>query len=126
MKWQVLFLFLAREKAERGGIHAVAQAGGLGAVGEDVAQMRIAERAFHFGAHGAVAEIFSLVNIFTGDGGPETRPARARVKFRAGIKKRIAAGDAAIESRGVLIVERSGEGPLRGGAARDVELQRLS
>src|SRR6266481_1506519 len=112
--WRPVFLFLARDKSQGCGIHAVAQACGLRAVREDVAQVRITERAFHFRAHGAVAEVFPLANIFFCDGRPETRPARAGIEFRAGIEERIAAADAAVESRGVLIVKRSRVLPLRG------------
>src|SRR6266436_86664 len=122
--WRPVFLFLARDKSQGCGIHAVAQACGLRAVREDVAQVRITERAFHFRAHGAVAEVFPLANIFFCDGRPETRPARAGIEFRAGIEERIAAADAAVESRGVLIVKRSRVRPLRGSAPRDIELQR--
>src|SRR5258707_10109949 len=123
--WRPVFLFLARDKSQGCGIHAVAQARGLRAVREDVAQVRITERAFHFRAHGAVAEVFPLANIFFRDGRQETRPARAGIEFCAGIKKRVGAINAAVESRGVLIVKRSRVRPLRGGAPRHIELQRV-
>src|SRR5258708_25908631 len=122
--WRPVFLFLARDKAQGCGIHAVAQARGLGSVREDVTQGRITERRFHFGAHRAVAEVFPLANVFFRDGRPETRPARAGIEFCAGIEERVAAVDAAVESCSVLIVQRSRVRPLRGGAPRHIELQR--
>src|SRR5258708_35372060 len=111
--WRPVFLFLARDKSQGCGIHAVAQARGLRAVGEDVAQVRITERAFHFGAHRAVAEVFPLANIFFCDGRPETRPARAGIDFRAGIENRIAQADAQVEYHCSLLLKRSRVRPRR-------------
>src|SRR5271165_3213793 len=61
----------AGEKAEGGGVHAVAEAGGLGAVGEEVAEVGFAEGALYFLADDAAGGICFLVDVFFGDGSPE-------------------------------------------------------
>ena len=57
----VLFAFFGLE-VQRGGVHAIAQAGVGRAVGEDVAQVGAALRAHGFGAHHAVAAVGDLLD----------------------------------------------------------------
>jgi len=69
--------YFSGNEAQCRGVHAVTEARGLGPVREDVTQMGIAQRALHFRAQHADAEIFLLADIFFGDRLPEAWPARA-------------------------------------------------
>src|SRR6266851_9635594 len=86
--------------------------------------MRVAKRALHFCSQYARAEIFFLAHILGSDGFPEARPARPGIEFRVRIEERVAAIHAAIESWGVLIVERTGKSEFGRRAPRDIVLQR--
>jgi len=104
---------------QRGGIHAVAKSCRFGAVRENVPHMRVAERAFYLCSQRAHAEIFFLEDVLPGDGFPEARPTRAGVEFRFRIEERIAAIDAAVQPRRMLIVERTEKGQLGRGALQE-------
>src|ERR1700687_2559943 len=82
-------------EAQGYGVHAIAQAGGRGAVVEYVTQVGIAETARDGGADHAEAGIAGFQNIFFGDGLPETGPAGAGFKLCRGIEERGVAADAA-------------------------------
>src|SRR5260370_9950884 len=86
--------------------------------------MGVAERAFDFRSQHAGAEIFFLSHILTGNGFPKARPASSGVEFRIRIEERIAAIDAAVEPRRVLIVESTGISKFGRGAPGDIVLQR--
>src|SRR5258708_1365873 len=86
--------------------------------------MRVAKRAFHFCSQYPRAEIFFLAHILGSDGFPEARPARPGIEFRIRIEERVAAIHAAIDSWGVLIVERTGKSEFGRPTPRDVILQR--
>src|SRR5688500_7327706 len=87
---------LVTVEVEAGRVHAVAQAGGLGAVLEHVAQVRMATGAPHLGADHSVAGVADELDLVVGDWLPEARPAAARVVLGAGCEERLAAGDAAV------------------------------
>src|SRR5678815_3342621 len=118
----LLLLVFLRLKGERSGVHAIALAGGLGTVGEDVTQMRIAARAQHFGAPHEEAAILLERDGFFRHRRPEARPARAGIVFRRRFEQRRAAADAAIEARLLVVPMLAGERPLGAVLARDVIL----
>jgi hypothetical protein len=89
------------DELQGSGIHAVAQAGGLRAVREDVAEMGVALAAEHFGAFHAKAAVGLLDDVLFGDGSPEAWPAGAGLKLGVGAEQRIAAADAAVDCSGV-------------------------
>src|SRR5487761_2056331 len=105
---------------ERGGVHAIAEAGGLGAVVEDVAQVAATAGAEDFGAGDAGRVIGTLDDAAGLDGRPEAGPAGARFEFRRGTKQRVPAGRTDINSLLVIIQQSAGEGRFRAGVAQDV------
>src|SRR6185437_11089611 len=74
---------LARE-GERGGVDAVAQAGGARAVGEDVPEVAAAARAGHLDAAHAEAAVFVLLDGGGIGGDHEAGPAALRVELGSG------------------------------------------
>src|SRR5579862_8021316 len=72
---------LSRNELHRGRVHAVAQAGRLGTVVEDMAKVRATTGADHLGAVHTVAVIGASENPILGDGRPEARPAGARIEL---------------------------------------------
>src|SRR6056297_3411781 len=54
---------VAALQVDAGGVDAVALAGGLGAVGEDVAEVGAAVLAAHLGAHHAEAAVFDVLDL---------------------------------------------------------------
>lgn len=71
-------------KLQRGGIHAVTQIGRLGAIIENMAQVRLA-----FGTRNGVtthpqAYVAAGADIFLGDRRPKTGPSRPRIEPRIG------------------------------------------
>src|SRR5205823_1563902 len=83
---------------EGGGIDAVAQAGGLRSVLEDVSEMSAARTAHHFRPLHAVAAILFGLDVLFGQRLVETWPACTRFIFRAGIEHRITASDAGVDA----------------------------
>ena len=61
----------------RGGVHAIAQTGGIGAIRKDMAQVGVAEHAFHFAAEHAQTEVVFLADVFGRNGFPEAGPTRS-------------------------------------------------
>ena len=104
-------------------INAVAQAGRLGAVVEDVAEMTAAAPAMHLGANHAVAAIDGLADIAL-DRGIEARPARAALELGLGRKQRQVAAGAGENALAVLLQQRTGAGPLGAMIAQDLILLR--
>ena len=102
-----------------GGVHAVAEAGGFGAVVEDMAEVGIAERARDGGAAHADAVVGGVMDILFGDWLPEAWPAGARVKFGLGTEERDVAADTTVNTVGVLFVGGAGVGAFSAGAAGD-------
>lgn len=78
--------FILHLEFEGGGVDAVAEAGGGGAVGEDVAEVGAAMFAGDFGANHAVSEIPVFGNRFLVEAAVETWPAAAGIEFAVGIE----------------------------------------
>ena len=108
-------------ETQRGGVHAVAETGGLGAVVEDVAEVRVTFCARDGGADHTERNVANLSNIFPGDRLPEARPSGAGIEFGAGVEERIVAADAAVDAFVVEVPVLPGKGHLGVGAACDVE-----
>ena len=90
---------------ERGGVEAVAQAGGLRAVLEDVAEVRAAAGAVDLVAHHAVAVVALRADVHRVDGGVEAGPAGARVELVLAREERQAAHDARVRALLVVVQE---------------------
>src|SRR5262245_3694225 len=96
---------------ERRAVHAVALAGRLRSVGEDVAEMAAALGAVHLGAgHEEAAVARGADGV--GQRLPERRPARAAFVLGRRIEQRLAASRAAERAGALLEVERAGAGAL--------------
>ena len=78
-------------EGERGGVDAVAQAGGSRAVGEDVAEVAAAAGAGHFDAAHAEAAVLVLDDGFRLGGDHEAGPAAAGVELGAAEEEQRAA-----------------------------------
>src|SRR5579872_568246 len=74
--------------------------------------MRVAEDAGHLVAAHSKAQIYFSYDVFFGDGRPETGPTRAGIEFRTGTKERVAATDAAVQPRIVVVVVDAAKGSL--------------
>src|SRR5208337_1451914 len=103
-------------------VHAVAQAGGLGAVVEDVAQVRVALGAQHFVAGHTDAAVGLVLHVLLGDRLPEAGPAGAGVELGRRAEQRVLAADAAEDPLGVQVPVLAGEGALGAGEAGHVKL----
>jgi hypothetical protein len=101
------------------GVHAVSEAGGLGAVIEDVAEVGFAATAGYFGAGHAEGSVGGLNNIFFGDGLVEAGPAGAGIEFGGGVEESGVAADAAENSLGVIVGIFVGVGTLGAFVTRD-------
>ena len=108
-------------EAERGGVHAVAEASGFGAVVEDVAEVGVAFGAGDRGADHAESCVTDFGHVLFGDGSPEAGPSGARVEFRGGVEERVVAADAAVDAFVVQVPVFSGKGDFSVGVAGDVE-----
>src|SRR5258705_100188 len=71
---------LRLREPERDGVDAVPQAGGFGAVTEQVAQVRVAAAARHLTLHGARAGL-AVHHVFFGDGLPVAGPSGSGVEL---------------------------------------------
>src|SRR5262249_5600094 len=105
-------LLARRRKLERGAIHAVAQAGRLGPIGEDVAEMGLAGGATHLGATHQPRAVVMLPHRLGIRRRGEARPARAGVEFRVGGEQRRATAHATIAPGPLLVPIRAGERAL--------------
>src|SRR6185437_5921417 len=112
-----------RLELQGGAVHAVAQAGGLGAVREDMAEMAAAARAMDLGPLHQMSVVFARGHG-AGDRLQETRPAGAAFKLRLRLVQRLAAAGAAKHTLAVLVVEGAGAGPLRAMTAQHAVLLR--
>src|SRR5512143_4159279 len=105
-------LLRPRHEAQRHRVHAVAQPGRLRTVVEYMTQMRIAQRAAHFGTRHAEHAVSDIAYILRRNGLPEARPAGAGIVFGAGIEHRVVAAHAAIQARIMPVVAGLRECPL--------------
>ena len=103
-------------------IHAIAQAGRLRTVIENMAQMGVAIGATHFGAGhekravGVFANRIALYRL------REAGPTCSRLKFSLGIKQGLAAANTGENPLALLIEMRPRSGPLCAVLARDIKL----
>src|SRR5690606_20537486 len=102
-----------RLELERHAVHAVALAGRLRAVVEDMAEMAAAARAMHLGADHAEAVIRGGGNRILARR-PEAGPAATGVELGVGIEQHLAAAGAEETARPEFAVERAGMRPLGG------------
>src|ERR1700676_764246 len=103
---------LFRLQLQRCRIDAVAQAGGAGAVVEDVAEMAVALRAQHFGADHAVADVALFVNVVLRRRLGKARPAAAGIEFGIRFEQRLSAAGADIGAGPPFMLVFAGERPL--------------
>src|ERR1017187_3540914 len=109
-------------EAERGGVDAIALAGGRRAVGKQVAQMRVALAAQHLGAlHEEALVGFGGDVLFRRRRG-KARPSRAGIEFVAGKEQLRSAARAAVHTRFVIVPIAPSEGALGTLLARYREL----
>src|SRR5687768_3274908 len=109
---------------ERCAVHAIALAGGLWPIGEDMAEMAAALGAMDLGAGHEMAGVGRGADR-AGHWRPEGGPARAAFVLGARIEQGLAAAGAAEGASAFLVVERAGEGPLGAVVAQHVMLQRV-
>ena len=85
-------------EAERGGVHAVAEPGGFGAVVEEVSEVRVAFGAGDCGADHTKSRVADFGYVLFDDGSPVAGPSGARVEFGGGVEKGVVAADAAVNA----------------------------
>ena len=119
------FLFFHTDAtARKHGIHAVPLAGRLRTIIKDVAQVRVAAAANDFGAGREPSAVSDLAHVVGRDRLEEARPAGAGFELRVGIKQLLAATDAAVHARFVVVPIGAGEGSLGPFFSSDFELLR--
>lgn len=107
------FLFTARFiiiKIQSDGIYTVAHTARFGAVFKNVSQVCSAGRANNLGTDHVQAGILFFLDVFVVQGGRETGPARAGVKFGLGTEQRVSAGRTFIYSRPFMVAVLTGKG----------------
>lgn len=90
-------------EVERDAVHAVALAGRLGAVVENVAEMTATAAAMDFGPSHKKATV-SLVFDRCFERRPEARPSGSAIEFGVGSEERLAATGAVVHAGTVLLV----------------------
>src|SRR5690606_23771866 len=100
-------------------VDAVANAGGGGAVGKDVPEVRVAGAAADLDAAHAVGQVFELADVRTVCFAEEARPAAARVVLLLRGEEHIAAAHAAVRALALFVGVLAREGGLRGALAGD-------
>jgi len=105
-------LFAFAGEAERGGIDAVAQAGGARTIGEDVAKMAAAAGTGDFNAPHAVAPVLVLIDGFGAGGDHKAGPAATGVELGAAHEEQRATCGAVVVAGFVILGEKAGEGAL--------------
>src|SRR3990167_2935653 len=106
-------------------VDAVALAGGLGAVVEDMAQVGAAVRAAHFHPHHAVAGVGDALDAAGFDVLAPAGPAAAGVELGVALKQHLPAAHAAVGAVLPVVPVAAGEGTLGGGLARHLVLHRV-
>src|SRR5882724_1941908 len=105
-------LLLLGLEIQRRRVDAVALARRLGAVGKDVAEMSGTAGAMHLGARHEEAAVGLGLDGFLAGRLIEARPAGAGIELRRRIEHRLAAADAGIRPRLMMVPELAGEGAL--------------
>src|SRR6185312_3890792 len=121
---RILLRRLLSFKRQRGRVDAIALAGGLGAIGEDVSEVGAAGGAGGFDAPHAESPVFMLFDGVRGDGVVEAGPAAAGVELGLRLEQRSIAGGAVVQAIGVVVGQGAGEGTLRALFAHHVVLLR--
>src|SRR5215471_7879870 len=98
-------------EVERDAVHAVALAGRLRSVVENMAKMPAAAAAVDFGSCHEEAAVGFGSDCFI-ERRPEAGPAGAAVEFGVGRKQRLSATGAIVNAGSVLLVERARPGTL--------------
>ena len=101
-----------RFEIKRSGVDAIAEAGGAGAVGEDVAEVGVALGAAHFDAAHAVAGVFDGAQGGVRHRFEVTRPAAAGIELRGRVEQGRGAADAAVDAVLVVVPILAGKRPL--------------
>jgi hypothetical protein len=114
-------VFLAGE-GEGSGVDAVAEAGGVGSVGEYMAEVAAAFGAGNFDAVHAVRVVLVFVNGSGFRGDYEAGPSAAGVELGAGEEEKRSTASAVVVSCFVILSESAGEGALGAFFAKDVVL----
>ncbi len=109
-------------EAKRGGVQAIAFAGGRWTVVEDMAEVSVALAAEDFGAHQAEAKIRRGGDVRKRDRRPETGPTGIGIELLLRAKDSVAAADATVDTRGVLVPVEVVERRFRSAAPSDREL----
>ena len=114
-------LFRLRYKFQRNRIHAIAQSGRLGAVVEDVAEMRAAPRASNFGTLFSDAVVRFFIHILAMQYLKEAWPTGPRIELVLGAEQVQTARRARIYSGCVIVRKLSGVCAFGSLFAHDVE-----
>src|SRR5581483_4976483 len=112
-----------RMKHQRETVHAIAQAGRLGAVIEDVAEMAAAAAAVDLGSEHAEGAILGLADRIL-ERLVEARPASAALEFGVGGEQRQVAAGAGKDALAMLLQKRARPRPLGALLAQDLVLLR--
>src|SRR5271157_3784093 len=113
---------LALDEEQRRRIHAVAQAGRLGAIVEDVSQVRVTFCTQHLVAGHAKAAVRVLLYVLLRDRFPEARPAGAGIELGGGGEQGVLAAHATEDAFGMQVPVLAGERLLGTVLAGDVKL----
>ncbi len=120
-----LFLqVLSRDEAQRGGVHAVAHAGGRRAVVEDVTQVGVAVPAAHLRARHEEAAVRPFDDVVRFERPGEARPAGAGLILVQGGEERLPGDDVHVDARPVIVPVPVVEGRFRALLLGHVVLQR--
>ena len=117
---------MAALQAQRGRIAAIAQARGLRSIGENMADVRAALLAMHFGARVAQMKIDICAQSLFTNGREERRPAAARFVFVVRLKQGVIAANAAVHPRQFAGFKLARKGAFRRCLARDMVGQGFS
>ena len=109
-------------EVERGGVHAIAQAGRARTILEDVTEMGAAAAAHHLSPAHAIAIVGGGFDVAFVEGSIEARPAASGVILRIRFEKLVAAAYAEEEALVMEVPVFAGEGGLGAFFAGDFEL----
>src|SRR5579885_2451308 len=104
---------LLGDEAEGGGVDAIPQPRRPRSVGKDMAEMRRATRAMHFGAGHEQAAVGLGLDILGVRRLPEARPSRAGVELGRGLEEGRPAADAGVRPLLVIVPIGAREGALQ-------------
>src|SRR5690606_20229431 len=119
-----LLRLLPRHELQGRRVHAVAQPGRLGSVGEDVAEVGVVGGAEDLDAAHPVAEVLLRADGVAADRRPEAGPPRPGVVLGVGVEELVAAAGAAVDAVALEVPVLAGEGALGALLAADVVLLR--